>query len=271
MKAVGPATAFAEIDRAVATAFAAAGLPLGPVGAACLGLAGAGRPDDQAGVRGWAERVRLADAVEVVGDMALPVALLPDQWGVAVIAGTGSCVWARSAEGRTTRAGGWGPLLGDEGSGYALAVGALRLVARQADRRDRSASLTERLLNRMGLADPTELVQAVHGGDWDRTRLSALAEDVIRAADEGDPAASRLVDAGAQDLAGCVVTAVRALAIPPDGFPLALAGGLLVHAPTYRDRLLRALQSRGLRPAHVVAVSEPAEGALRRAAQAIPK
>ena len=203
--------------------------------------------------------------------MELPVALLPDQWGVAVVAGTGSCVWARSVVGRTTRAGGWGPVLGDEGSGYSLAVGALRLIGRQADRRERSSSLTERLLKKMDLTEPDHLVQAVHGGDWDRTRLSMLAEDVIRAADEGDPAASTLVDAGAEDLAGCVVTAVRALAIPAVGFPLALTGGLLVHAPTYRDRLLRALESCGLRPGHVIAVSEPAEGALRRATQTTPK
>src|SRR5207245_4854437 len=53
MKAVGPAAAFGELDRATETAFAAAGLPRGPVGSACLGLAGAGRPQDQEAVRAW--------------------------------------------------------------------------------------------------------------------------------------------------------------------------------------------------------------------------
>jgi N-acetylmuramic acid 6-phosphate etherase len=270
MKAVGPAAAFAEIDRAVSAAFAAARLPRGPVGAACLGLAGAGRPDDQATVRAWADRVKLADAVEVVGDVTLPVALLPEGWGVAVVAGTGSCVWARAADGRTARAGGWGALLGDEGSGHALAVGALRIVARQADRGERS-SLAERLLSRMGLPDATRLIQAVHGGDWDRTRLSTLAEDVIRAADDEDPAAGELVKREISELAESIATATLAAGIPPDGIPLALAGGLLVRAPTYRDRLLRKLADRGIRPNHVVAVSEPAEGAMRLASQVLAK
>ena len=102
-KAVGRAAAFGELGRAIDAAFAAAGLPRGTVAAACLGLAGAGRPDDQGAVRAWADRVSLADRVEVVGDVTLPLALLPDGWGVAVVAGTGSCVWAQAADGRTTR------------------------------------------------------------------------------------------------------------------------------------------------------------------------
>ena len=265
MKAVGPAAAFAELGRAVDAAFAAARLPRGPVRTACLGLAGAGRPDDQAAVRAWAERAALADDVRVTADVALPLALLPGGWGVAVVAGTGSCVWARAADGRTTRAGGWGALLGDEGSGYVLALGALRLIARHADRRERGTSLTERLLNRVGVAEPSDLVRVVHGGNWDRTRLAGLAGDVIRAADEGDILAERLVEEQVRELAGCVTAAITGLALPPTEVPLALAGGLLAHAPTYRDRLLRQLRASGVQPTHVIAVSEPAEGALRLA------
>ena len=268
LRAVGRAAAFAELDRAVTAAFTQAGLAPGTVGVACLGLAGAGRPEEQSAVRAWAAGAGLADTIEVVGDVALPVALLPDGWGVAVVAGTGSCVWARSPDGRTTRAGGWGPLLGDEGSGYALAVEALRLVTRRADRRGRATSLTERLLGRLGVQDPSALIQVVHGGEWDRTRLARLAPEVIRAADEGDIPAAELVDRQIRELAGCVAAAAAGLALPRDVLPLAMAGGLLVNAPTYRDRLLRQLRELGIRPSHVLSVSEPAEGALRLACAA---
>jgi N-acetylglucosamine kinase-like BadF-type ATPase len=213
----------------------------------------------------------LADAVDVVGDVTLPVALLPNGWGVAVVAGTGSCVWARSADGRTTRAGGWGPLLGDEGSGYALTLAGLRLVARRADRRGRATTLTERLLNRLGVRDASALIHILHGGEWDRARLAGLAPEVIRAADEGDVAAVELVDEQIHELARCVAAAVAGLALPADAVPLALAGGLLVNAPTYRDRFLRRLRDLGIRPSHVLAVSEPAEGALRLACATAPK
>jgi N-acetylmuramic acid 6-phosphate etherase len=266
VKVVGHAAAFAEIDRAVAAALGQAGLPRGPVAGACLGLAGAGRPEDQAAVGAWAARTGLAETVEVIGDMALPVALLPEGWGLAVVAGTGSSVWGRAADGRTSRAGGWGPLLGDEGSAYVLALAALRAVVRSADGRGGRTTLAERLLGRMQLGEPTELVHAVHDGGWDRSRLAKLAVDVVRAADEGDMVAGELVAQQVCDLAGCVAAVVAALAIPPEGIPLALTGGLLVQAPTYRDRFLAAVGQLGIRPVHVLAVSEPAEGALRLAA-----
>jgi N-acetylmuramic acid 6-phosphate etherase len=265
LRAVGRAAAWVELDRAVSAAFARAGLTRGPVGAACLGLAGAGRPGEQAAVRAWAADVGLADSVDVVADVALPVALLPEGWGVAVVAGTGSCVWARSADGRTARAGGWGPLLGDEGSAYLLALGALRIVTRLADRRGRATSLTDRLLSQIGVPEPSALIQVVHGGDWDRTRLAGLAPEVIRAADEGDQLAVNLVDRQVGELAECVAAVIAGLALPSDAVPLAIGGGLFVNAPTYRDRFLRQLRDFAIRPSHALVVSDPAEGALRLA------
>lgn len=265
LRAVGQAAAWVELDRAVSAAFAQAGLQRGPVGAACLGLAGAGRSDEQAAVRAWAAEVGLADVVDVTGDVALPVALLPEGWGVVVVAGTGSCVWARSKDGQNTRAGGWGPLLGDEGSAYALALEALRIVTRQADRRGRPTSLTDRLLRQIGVPDPPALIQVIHGGEWDRTRLARLAPEVFRAADEGDILAVELVDRQVRELAECVAAAVAGLGLPSDAVPLALAGGLLVNAPTYRDRLLHQLRDLAIRSSHVLVVSEPAEGALQLA------
>jgi N-acetylmuramic acid 6-phosphate etherase len=271
MKAVGPAAAFAAIDRAVANACARAGLPRAPVGAACLGLAGAGRSDDQATVIAWAARVGLAEKTEAVGDMALPVAVLPDGWGVGVVAGTGSCVWARSAAGRTVRAGGWGPLLGDEGSAYALALAGLRAVVRAADGRGQRSGLADRLLGRMQLREPSQLVAAVYDGAWDRARLAGLAADVIRAADEGDAVAEGIVSNQVTDLAACVGAVMADVGLPRVGVPIALAGGLLVQAPTYRDRLLKSLGAMGIQPGHVLAVSEPAEGALRLAADRLDR
>jgi N-acetylmuramic acid 6-phosphate etherase len=269
MKAVGPAAAFAEIDRAIDLAFAHANLRRGPVAAACLGLAGAGRADDQAAVRDWAARAGVADTVEVVGDVALPIALLPEGWGVTVVAGTGSSVWARSPDGRTARAGGWGPLLGDEGSGYSLAIEALRIVCRSSDHRHTSASLTGLLLRSMQLSDPTQLISAVHGGTWDRTRLAALAEDVIRAADDGDVIAEELILGQLGALAECVAAVIAPLGLSGDGLPLALAGSLMVKAPTYRNRFLARLAAAGIRAEPVLLVPEPAEGALRVAVSCV--
>src|SRR5207302_776208 len=88
----------------------------------------------------------------------------PEGWGVAVVAGTGSMAFARAADGRTARAGGWGPLLGDEGSGYAIALAGLRAAARSADGRAQVTPLTDRLLAAYGLTRPQELIGAVYRG-----------------------------------------------------------------------------------------------------------
>jgi N-acetylglucosamine kinase-like BadF-type ATPase len=236
------------------------------VAAACLGLAGAGRPEDQAPVRDWAERVRLAGVVEVTADTPLLLAAgTPQGWGLALVAGTGSMAFARAADGRTARAGGWGHLLGDEGSGYALAVAGLRAVARAADGRGPGTALAERLLTPLGLRQPQELIGAVYGGGLDRTALAALAPAVVAAVEEGDEEAATIVREAAEQLAATAAAAVRALGLEPSAVPTALAGGLLLGSPGYRRRVLDCLAGLGCQAEPVGLVTEPAEGAVRLA------
>jgi N-acetylglucosamine kinase-like BadF-type ATPase len=261
---VGTPAALAALDEATDRAFAAAGKPRCEVRSACLGLAGAGRPGDQEIVREWAARVNLAADVQVIEDAAILLAAgTPEGWGVAVVAGTGSMAYARSPGGLTARSGGWGPLLGDEGSGYAIALAGLRAAARSADGRAPATPLTDRLLAAYGLSRPEELVGVVYRGG-DRAALAALGPGVLDAADAGDPVAEEIVREAAGELASAAAAAARQLSLGP-AFPVALAGGLLVASPSYRERFLSALKARGLTPGHVALVTEPAEGAVRLA------
>jgi N-acetylmuramic acid 6-phosphate etherase len=265
-QAVGVEAALRAIDVAVGRAFTVAGRPRGEVAAACLGLAGVGRPDDERPIREWAERHRLASVVEVTSDVSLLLAAgTPDGWGVALVAGTGSIALARDRDGRTARAGGWGHLLDDAGSGYALALAGLRAVVRAADGRGPATALSERLLERLGLSRPQELVGAVYRGGLDRTALAALAPLVLDAAEAGDTVAADLVEQGASELALMTAAAARPLSLGGDPVPLALAGGLLLGSDGYRGQLLRALERVGFRADPVAQVHEPAKGALRRA------
>jgi N-acetylmuramic acid 6-phosphate etherase len=266
LQAVGAGRALAALDEAVGKAFAGAALGRRPVVAACLGLAGAGRPEDQAVIQDWAARVKLAAVVEVTGDAPLLLAAgTPHGWGVALVAGTGSMAFARDHEGRTARAGGWGYLLGDEGSGYALVVAALQAVARAVDGRGPATELRGRLLARLGLTHPNELIGAVYRSGLDRTDLAALAPLVFEAADAGDETAAGIVSQGAGQLAATVVAAARQLHLERLPLPVALAGGVLLASPSYRERVLTALNSDGLRAEPVTLVHEPAEGAVQLA------
>ena len=97
LQAVGQERAFRAIDDAVEGAFRAAGIARSPVQVAWLGVAGAGRPEDQALIRDWAIKTKLADHVEVSHDAPLLLAAgTPEGWGVAVVAGTGSIAFARA-------------------------------------------------------------------------------------------------------------------------------------------------------------------------------
>jgi N-acetylmuramic acid 6-phosphate etherase len=263
-QAVGTPAALAALDEAVERAFISAARSRCEVRAACLGLAGAGRAADQAVVREWAARANLADEVQVIEDAALLLAAgTPKGWGVAVVAGTGSMAFARAADGRTARAGGWGPLLGDEGSGYAIALAGLRAAARSADGRAQPTPLTDRLLAAYGLTRPEELIGVVYRGG-DRAALASLGPVVLEAAEDGDPVAEEIVREAACELASAAAAAARQLNLR-GAFPVALAGGLLVASPAYRERFLVALTARGLNAGPVTLVTEPAEGAVRLA------
>ena len=132
-----------NLTGAVAAAFATAGIPRHAVASAVLAAAGSDGEEIRRAFSDWAEEVSLAVRFQVVLD-AWPVlaAGTPDGWGIALISGTGSLAFGRAANGRTARAGGWGFLFGDEGSGYAIAVAGLARRPRQptAARRRRSFS-----------------------------------------------------------------------------------------------------------------------------------
>ncbi len=167
----------------------AAGLHPVAVDVACLGLAGFDRPDDRKILASWADEAGWAHRIVLVNDGDLVVAAgTPEGWGIGVIAGTGSIAVGRTPDGRTARAGGWGHLIGDEGSAYSVVLDALRLVARRADGRDPrpagSDPLTERLCAALGVAEASQIVTAIYAPDFDRARIASLAPEVLAACAE---------------------------------------------------------------------------------------
>ncbi len=266
LHAVGPERALAALDQAVAGAFAAAGKARVPVAAVCLGLAGAGRADDQQIVRDWALHRGIAGFVDVTTDAHILLAAgTPAGWGLAVVAGTGSIAFARAADGRTARAGGWGYLLGDEGSGYALVLAGLQAVVCAADACGPATRLTEGFLTRLGLSAPAELVARIYRGKLDRMALAALAPVVLEAADAGDEVAAGVADVQARALARSAAAAARKLGLEAGPVPLALSGGVFLASATYRERFTQALRALAVEAGPVDLVRDPAEGAVRLA------
>lgn len=261
----GPEAAGASILAALDEAFARAGIPRQRAAAACLGLAGVGRPAERGQAEAWAAAAAFAERVMVVTDAELVLAGEPP-WGVALIAGTGSLAIGRAPSGETARCGGWGPLLGDEGSGYAIAVSALRAVARMADGRGPPTDLAARLTQRFAAADAAGLVTILGRAGSPRREIAAAAADVVAAADAGDAVAAAILATAADELATQVAVVARRLGLPAGRYPLRIGGGLAVRSVGFRAVVSAALEAAGCPPGEVTLVTEPALAAARLAA-----
>lgn len=275
-KAVGLAVSRANLHRAISEAFSSAGPDQEPVDLACFGLAGFDRPDDQDVVNGWSECARWARKVILVndGDMVL-AAGTPEGYGVGLIAATGSIAVGRSRTGATARAGGWGHLIGDEGSAYAVALAGLRRVVRLADGREESQCvpdvLTSRICEALGMSEPSGLVSAIYSPSFQPLRIASLAPIVVAAAEE-DPAIREeiLVPAG-QELARSAAAVIRTLGGFRDlegPIPLAVSGGFLIGASVVMRAMLDQLARWGFSVEPRV-VPDPVVGALVLARRAL--
>ena len=173
-----------------------------PISAVCLGIAGVDRPHDEGVIRGILRRLGHRETARVVNDAAIAlVAGAPGRVGVVVLAGTGSISYGADRNGRTARAGGYGFLLADEGSGYWLGHQSLRATVRAADGRGPDTRLQELVFEALGVASVSELIPRVYEKGLPKHRIAALASLVQAAHDQGDAVAATL-DRGRRPRAG---------------------------------------------------------------------
>jgi N-acetylglucosamine kinase-like BadF-type ATPase len=232
--------------------------------AICVGMAGVDRADDFAAVRAVLTRIAPDSRLVIVNDALIALeAGAPGAAGSVLIAGTGSIAYGRDAAGRAARAGGWGYVLGDEGSGYWLGRQALRAVVRGSDGRGPRTALAPLVLAHYGLKSPTELVRQMSGHGARPAAVANLAPLVGLAADKGDEVALHLVSAAARELAAAVESVIRRLNLGHS--PMLLTGGVLTGFDRLRDRVTMEIRARvpGVEPALLQA--EPASGAVRLA------
>ncbi len=263
-QAVGTEAAFAAVQAAAGEAWKDAGLEQGPLAAVCMGLAGAGRPEDHKLIQAWGEDAFPGARITIVNDAHLALAAgTPAQWGLAVISGTGSLIYGCDRQGKSARAGGWGYLFGDEGSGYAIGLRALRAVAQASDGRGPVTALTDLVLSAWQLQAPGDLVRHVYRSMANRIEIGELAVLVEQAAGQrGDTVAMGILTEAGKDLALGASTVAQKLRFEGE-VPCALAGGSLVKGTLLGKAFLRATEEYGLRLRPVQKVAEPALGAVR--------
>lgn len=225
----GPAMVGRVLGAAIPEVCAAAGVRPDELGFAFIGLPGYGEvsgdldtldalPQKVLGhsrfrcgndmICGWAGSLGLAD-------------------GINVVSGTGSICYGQRGS-ASARAGGWGEVIGDEGSGYWIGVRALQAATRMSDGRQPVGPLLAMITDELGLAAPLDLVDVVHNR-WagDRGRIAGLTPLVAEAVRRGDVAATAIMVAAATELALLVETTRSALDFAPgETVPLSCSGGV---------------------------------------------
>ncbi|MGA1296869.1 MAG: N-acetylglucosamine kinase, partial [Burkholderiaceae bacterium] len=256
--------AFAELDRAIAQAFVDAGVPRQKVQAMCAGIAGVSRPEDEQMVSSWVRNRGIADNLLIANDGWLVIAAgTADGVGIGVICGTGSIAVGRDAQGHMRRAGGWGYLFGDEGSGHDLAIMALRAAACAADGRGPSTALLPALLNHWQLQLPEDFITYLYGVSDPRPLLGDVGPVIMQVAADHDTVALQIVQQAGFELARSVIAVAKNLELPRP-LPLALAGSMIVRGEPLQRALLDHLIKNNISVAMQL-VEDPAVGALRLA------
>lgn len=238
-----------------------------PPAAICLGIAGVDRPHDNAIISGIMRRIGHKAPVLVVNDaLAALVAGAGDQGpGIVVIAGTGSICYGRNQDGRAARAGGWGYILGDEGSGWWIGRQALSAVMRAGDGRGPATLLTARVLEHFAFGQVSDLVHEVYYRDTRRRAVAGLSGVVQGAADDGDVVARQILSDAADELVLAVRSVATRLEMRGLQFPLVLSGSLFRVVPTLLSDVLVRLAEVAPRSQPRVLDVEPAMGAVRLA------
>jgi N-acetylglucosamine kinase len=165
-----------------------------------------------------------------------------DAPAVVLIAGTGAIAFGQDEDGVTARAGGFGPLLSDEGGGYAIARQGLVAVVREIDGRGPPTAIREFLFSTGGVTSLTDLLERIYRSEGGAADVAAYFPVVLAAARGGDAEALRILTQAGRDLALDVVTVVKKLGLESVSFPVATIGGVFEAGELVTGSLAEAIR-----------------------------
>lgn len=234
--------ALQNIHIAIDGALEGAGVMAGQMDSWGFGLAGVtGEHEKSLWTAALSQRYGNGVVVDEDVVAALVGAVGPDELkqsgGAVLIGGTGANCFGQNESGQRVRADGWGPMLGDRGSGFWLGESAIRAAVAAIDGASPATLLNEALLRHFEVPDLNALVGVIYGPTFARDRIAAFVPFVLQAARDGDAVAQGLLrDAGTH-----LAATARAVLEPLGLKQLALAGGLIENAPEIRESLARSL------------------------------
>ncbi len=223
----------------------------------CFGAAGISNPKVGQILSEELEKAGFQGKWKLCGDQEIALRGAMNGPGVAVIAGTGSICFGKNASGETARSGGYGHLIDDGGSGYALGRDVLSSAVRSVDGRVKQSGILQAVCDRLE-GGPEKIVPFVYSPETDKSAIAQFASIALEQAHRGDPEAWRILHQEAEELFHLVAAVQEKLNLPK--CRIALLGGLLSSENPYRRAVADKLTYLGT-------VIPPAHNALWGAAQ----
>jgi N-acetylglucosamine kinase-like BadF-type ATPase len=189
----------------------------------CLGLAGVGRPRDIEVVQGIVNDLQNNQNLPIAWNLQPNNILICNDAlislvggighdvGIVVAAGTGAIVFGRNEQGVTKRVGGWGYIIGDEGSAYKIAIAGMQAAMQSYDGREKPTRLNDAFINYLAIDTIEDIIEVVYRRGWGVKEIAALAMVVDNMADEGDEVAMRIIDEAIGELVKATSIAIEAL------------------------------------------------------------
>jgi glucosamine kinase len=268
--AVGAKAAVQALLQAADEAIEHAGISRDQLGAAVLAVAGT--DTDAVGEHVRAARTDAWIVVnDVVGAWATATAAAP---GLAAISGTGSNVFGVGADGSAWRAGGWGHLLGDEGSGYWLGVQSIKAALRDREASGPPTALSDAAVAFFDVPSVEALASLVYAKPLTKGEIAAFASETGRLADAGDEVACELYALGAGELAEQIAAVIRRTGLGSDSsasaasFPVGLIGSAFKAGAVFVEPLTRAIHTQAPHADVARVEMAPVGGSLLLAARA---
>jgi N-acetylglucosamine kinase-like BadF-type ATPase len=175
--------------------------------------------------------------------------------GIVVISGGGAVAYGRTASGDSLRVGGWGHLLGDEGSGYWIGLEAIKTALRSWAGVIPKTALEARVMETLGAEDDRQVLSRVYSGSLSEAEIAGLVLLVASLARNGDESADRIIEEAAYYLVSMADAVLKRLG----ELPIYLSGGTFGVAPM-PERFERSLAGLGKDTQVITVVSDPLEG-----------
>jgi glucosamine kinase len=258
---VGESCAQTSLEAAIHEACIQGGASPRDISCTCIGAAGASRAE----IAKTLHRI-LSDVVggkiEILGDLEVAFeSAFGDQAGVIVIAGTGSLAYGRDAQGESFRAGGWGRVISDEGSGHWIGLEAIKASLRARDRGQKT-SLLPSLIESLALKNIEEFI--VHSNGDPQPDFAALFPVVLSAARAQDRIATEVLNQAGRELATLAEIVIAQLFHEAD-VSVATHGGVFASSSEVKNYFAAQLRARCPKANLISKEIDPAEAALQRA------